>query len=90
MPPVDGPFIKAELSRRNVELQDIAAAVGVSATIVSLVISGHRSSKRVAQAIAAAAGVPVEKVIALRKSKAQAPSTKVAPEPVTTTTRSTT
>lgn len=54
--------IRAELVLRGIKQREIADALGVSETVVSLVIDRKRRSQRVQRAIARAIGRPVHEV----------------------------
>lgn len=54
--------IRAELVRRGIQRQAIAAQLGIANAGVSQVISGVKKTPRVRAAIAAAIGQPVEEV----------------------------
>lgn len=54
--------IKARMVVRGVTTVDIAREAGVSRTWVSLVLHGHKRSKKVERAIAQAVGKPVEEL----------------------------
>lgn len=54
--------IRAELMLRGIKQQEIADSLGVSASHVSHVIDGKRTSERVQRAIAKAIGRPVHQV----------------------------
>jgi lambda repressor-like predicted transcriptional regulator len=52
--------IKSALRKRGVTQADIARRLGVSKTTINYVITGKMQSRRVAEAIAEAAGRPVK------------------------------
>lgn len=52
--------IKALMVLKGVKSIDIATQTGVSPTWVSLVLNGHKKSKRIRQAIADALGIKVK------------------------------
>lgn len=54
--------IVAALRKRGVALSDIARQEGVSPTLVTGVVRGTDTSHKVAYAIAAAAGIPTERM----------------------------
>lgn len=54
--------IRAELVRRGIERQQIAAQLGIAKAGVSQVISGVKKTPRVRHAIAEAIGMAVEQV----------------------------
>jgi len=56
---MDAIEIKYQLARKGLTVSDIAASLGIARTSVSQVIHGRRASKRVAQSIADAIGMPV-------------------------------
>lgn len=54
--------IKAVLRKRGTTQADLARALGVSKTTVGYVIAGKTLSRRVAEAVAAAAGQPLARL----------------------------
>lgn len=52
--------IRARLLMKDITLAEIARDLGVSRTWVSLVVNGHKKSRRIQAAIASALGVPYE------------------------------
>ena len=54
--------IRAELMRRNIKLNSLAASLGVSSAYVCQVITGVRIGPRIRQGIAHALGYTVEQI----------------------------
>lgn len=55
-----GKKIRARLLMKGITLAEIARGLGVSRTWVSLVVNGHKKSRRIQEAIADALGVSYE------------------------------